>query len=1035
MFQRRKPAGGNRRSGQPLASAGQPAGAAFDGCPPVATGGLTGVFSKFSLALGLHFRFDKGRNPVHRRSSLGSVCFISVTRCCAERAMNNYRKTRAWFAKSRPTQLRRFRPQLCALEDRLAPANLTIDLDPVIDQFGSQYEVVQIYRDADGDRQTFGIFDTGASPVTFSTFDQTLFELGEQAIPLIPGVTVEAEGIGGTLTGVVSQPGTIVADGLHAVDLFGYFSGDPNAIDLSMAAAVDGVQAMIGTEAGSPNLPAIVGTPILNGRISGSAADGVAVLVDQYGYEIDVGALFAALGFGDLFDGLILQMPDVFFVAPGTNLTQGADMTAPVRIPLDFIGIDNHLDPGTSLTESFNPVVDVSLSDGGNQTSNHTFLFDTGAQLSILSSAIAAQLGLDLNNPEFSIDVGGAGGDVGSAINVKGFLIDALTLPLDDDNDGVIDGELNFTGAPVFVLDFSAGLDGILGMNVFNPATHLLYDPINPEGPGKPSLQATFSTLPRETIDLEQYTEEELALLQALPVFGGLLSPVIPSFNPNNAPSVAADQPSVTVNEGQTASNTGTFSDIDGDTVQLGANVGTVTKTGANTWSWSLATTDGNAGPFLVTITADDGRGGMQTANFSYSVANVAPTISLSGPASVQVGVVYNLDLGAVVDPGTDTVSSYQVHWGTSEGSTAVIAGSPAGQTLQHTYADSGVQRTITVDLFDEDGTHVAAGSKTVTITAPGNTAPTVAVDDASVSASEGQNAANTGAFADSDGNTVTISASVGSVTKTGTSSGTWSWSLAIGDGPAGPVLVTITADDGQGGIQTTTFSFTALNVVPNIGLSGPAAVDKQSVYDLEFGAVVDPGADTVTGYQVHWGDGTSSAVIPGAPTGMLQHVYTVGGVQRTITIDLIDEDGTHNGAGSKQVTVREVVPNLWIKQQAKPARVARGGVLTFTITVVNRGAIEATGVVVDYSLPASLSFLRKGSTPGWQKVTARKFQRVLGSLAAGQSVKLVFKARAANTLRLGAKLTTTAIVRDDGLNGPDANLADNRFKISARVL
>jgi len=952
--------------------------------------------------------------------------------------MNNYRKTRAWFAKSRPTQLRRFRPQLCALEDRLAPANLTIDLDPVIDQFGNQFEVIQIYQDADGERQTFGIFDTGASPVTFSWVDQFFFdELLGMPIETIPGVTVEAQGVGGTLSGAVSQPGTIISDGLHALDIEAYFAGDPDAFDLSTAASVDGVQAMIGDSVGSPNLPAIVGTPILNGRVSGSTSDGVAVLVDQYGYDLDFGALFPGFGF----DGLILQLPDVHFVAPGTNLADlppVPDTHAPVRLPVELIGIDNHLDPGQNLTESFNPVMTADFDNGTNAVDDKVMLFDTGAQLSIISPDIALALGLDLNQPEFSIGVGGAGGDAGAAINVPGYIIDSLTLPLDDNNDGVIDGELILTGVPIFVLDLGFGLDGILGMNLFNLATHMLYDPFDPDGPGGggPSVQLTFSTLEREPIDLEEFGDA-LALLQVsgLALGSGLGELTIPSFNPNNAPSVAADQPSVTVNEGQNATNTGTFSDIDGDTVQLGANVGTVTKTGANTWSWSLATTDGNAGPFLVTITADDGRGGMQTANFSYSVANVAPTISLSGPASVQVGVVYNLDLGAVVDPGTDTVSSYQVHWGTSEGSTAVIAGSPAGQTLQHTYADSGVQRTITVDLFDEDGTHVAAGSKTVTITAPGNTAPTVAVDDASVSASEGQNAANTGAFADSDGNTVTISASVGSVTKTGTSSGTWSWSLAIGDGPAGPVLVTITADDGQGGIQTTTFSYTALNVVPNIGLSGPAAVDKQSVYDLEFGAVVDPGADTVTGYQVHWGDGTSSAVIPGAPTGMLQHVYTVGGVQRTITIDLIDEDGTHNGAGSKQVTVREVVPNLWIKQQAKPARVARGGVLTFTITVVNRGAIEATGVVVDYSLPASLSFLRKGSTPGWQKVTARKFQRVLGSLAAGQSVKLVFKARAANTLRLGAKLTTTAIVRDDGLNGIDANLADNRFKISARVL
>jgi uncharacterized repeat protein (TIGR01451 family) len=943
------------------------------------------------------------------------------------------RKTRAPFTRRRSAE-GRFHPQLLALEDRLAPANLTIELDPVIDQFGNQFEVIQIYRDESGDRQTFGIFDTGASPVTFSWVDQFFFtELLELPIPTIPGATVEAQGVGGTLSGAVSRPGTILADGLHALDIVAYFAGDPNALNLSTAAAVAGVQAMIGDPEGSPNLPAIVGTPIMNGRISGSTSDGVAVLVDQYGYDLDFGALFPGFGF----DGLILQLPDLHFVAPGTNLADlppVPDTHAPVRLPVQLFGIDNHLDPGNNLTESFNPVMATSFANGTTTLTDKTMLFDTGAQLSIISSEIALALGLDLQQPEFSIGVGGAGGQAGAAINVPGFIIDSLTLPLDDNNDGVLDGELILTGVPIFVLDLGFGLDGILGMNLFNLATHMLYDPFDPDGPGGggPSVQLIFSTLQREPIDLEEFGDA-LALLQAsgLPLasVGNL---TIPSFDINNAPTVAANQPSVVVNEGQSATNTGTFGDIDGDTVQLSADIGTIVKTGPDTWSWSVATTDGNAGPFLVTITADDGRGGVKTTSFGYTVNNVAPTISLSGAAAVDVDTAYELELGAVVDPGQDTMTSYVVHWG--DGASDSFNGSPAGKTHQHAYTAGGVQRTITVDLVDEDGTHAAAGSKTITVNAFVNTVPTVAADNASVSATEGQSAANTGTFADSDGHTVVISASVGSVIQNGTSNGTWTWTLLVPDGPLGPVQVTITADDGNGGVQTATFTYSVTNIAPTVALSGAVEVDKQSIYELEFGAVVDPGADTVTAYEVHWGDGTSTGVISGAPTGTLQHVYTVGGVQRTITVDLIDEDGTHTTAGTKDLFVREVTPDLWIKQQAKPARVVRGGLLTFTITVVNRGSIAASGVYVDYTLPASLSFVRKGSTPAWQKVNQRKFKRILGDLEAGQSVKLVFKARAASNLRSGMKLTTTALVRDDGLGGLDPNLADNRSKIVTRV-
>src|SRR5207249_3654692 len=86
--------------------------------------------------------------------------------------------------------------------------------------------------------------------------------------------------------------------------------------------------------------------------------------------------------------------------------------------------------------------------------------------------------------------------------------------------------------------------------------------------------------------------------------------------NSNGAPTVAADNASRTVNEGVTATNTGTYSDPDsGDIVAIIASVGTITKTGTNigTWSWSLGTTDGPTQSQTVTITANDGNGHVVT--------------------------------------------------------------------------------------------------------------------------------------------------------------------------------------------------------------------------------------------------------------------------------------------------------------------------------------------------------------------------------------------------------------------------------------
>jgi len=66
------------------------------------------------------------------------------------------------------------------------------------------------------------------------------------------------------------------------------------------------------------------------------------------------------------------------------------------------------------------------------------------------------------------------------------------------------------------------------------------------------------------------------------------------------APTVAADNASVTVPENQAASNSGTFSDYD-DAVTVSASSGSVTPSGGG-WSWSGSGDEDH--PYTVTITA-----------------------------------------------------------------------------------------------------------------------------------------------------------------------------------------------------------------------------------------------------------------------------------------------------------------------------------------------------------------------------------------------------------------------------------------------
>jgi hypothetical protein len=103
----------------------------------------------------------------------------------------------------------------------------------------------------------------------------------------------------------------------------------------------------------------------------------------------------------------------------------------------------------------------------------------------------------------------------------------------------------------------------------------------------------------------------------------------------NAAPTVGRDNAAVTVNEGSAATNTGTFSDAQGNaTVTLTANVGTVTQNNAaGTWSWSYTPADGPATP-TVTITATDNGNLTAAASFNLTVNNVAPTATFAASAS-----------------------------------------------------------------------------------------------------------------------------------------------------------------------------------------------------------------------------------------------------------------------------------------------------------------------------------------------------------------------------------------------------------------
>src|SRR5207244_2065946 len=175
---------------------------------------------------------------------------------------------------------------------------------------------------------------------------------------------------------------------------------------------------------------------------------------------------------------------------------------------------------------------------------------------------------------------------------------------------------------------------------------------------------------------------------------------------------------SIFANEGQTATNNGTWSDPGvNDNVTPSASVGAVRKTANGTWSWSFATSDGPAQSQTVTITATDKDGATATTTFTLGVTNVAPAVSAGGNATLFTGDTLSRG-GSFADPGADTWTA-PVHYGDGSGTTMAVArtaGNAAGVVLTHAYTAEGTY-TVTVTATDKNGLTSAAASLTVAIT------------------------------------------------------------------------------------------------------------------------------------------------------------------------------------------------------------------------------------------------------------------------------------------------------------------------------
>jgi len=299
-----------------------------------------------------------------------------------------------------------------------------------------------------------GIFDTGASTNIISALDAARTGLFDYTPSLLTASSIEIFGVTGSANVWVSQPLGLFIDGLNAVE--------PNGLSLDHATMVgqSNVSIGVGDPIDSPNVPTAIGSPM--------------------------SVFFTAVFRND--NQVTIVRDGEEFTGPEMAFYQGDEPEIPEypnHIPLElrpsgsvavqyFPNILDPFDPdfgapmSPSVLTSFLPSqslffassVDVTHK-GKSAIDKDGFMLDTGAQISVISEAIAARLGLNPADADFEVEIVGITAD---SIIAPGFIIDSLEIT-------AIPDWLSFTNVPVVILDVASPEggtnDGIIGMNLF----------------------------------------------------------------------------------------------------------------------------------------------------------------------------------------------------------------------------------------------------------------------------------------------------------------------------------------------------------------------------------------------------------------------------------------------------------------------------------------------------------------------------------------------------------------------------------------
>ncbi len=375
------------------------------------------------------------------------------------------------------------------------------------------------------------------------------------------------------------------------------------------------------------------------------------------------------------------------------------------------------------------------------------------------------------------------------------------------------------------------------------------------------------------------------------------------------------------------------FSDPEGNTLffsAAGLPTGlTMDSSGIITGTIDSSASSGS--PFTVVVTVVDGNGGTVTDTFSWTVSNPAPD-------AVNDSVTTNEDtlVGGNVstndsDPDGDATSFNQL---TSPSNGTLVFNNDGTFTYDPNADFSGID-SFDYEIVDADGSSTTA---TVTIVVGDvNDPPSVSIPIADRTDLDGATISVdvSGNFSDVEGDGLTFSATGLPAGLSMTTGGVISGTIDNSASTTGPHIVIVTADDGNGGTVTDTFTWTVNNPAPN-ATNNTSSVTEDSgatgignVISGDDGSGVDSDPDH---------DALAVAAVDGLPGSV---GVTVGGVYGTIQI---------NGDGSYVYTLDNNHPTVNALDNGESLSESfsytisdgEGGTSTATLTVTIDGTNDA---------------------------------------------------------------------------------------------